>query len=171
MESNYYTYGLVEAEEEERLKVVVADAVPNPWTMVIHLGHTNVADTAVVCALRFPVATGLTVHFLVGWWRLRYYFGSFECCHAIGEERHENESVEENFDEFAVDFVGHPLIDLIIHQVDRHRVEEDDDESHDEDEDARDHVVSEDATEQAVAEHAHGARLKSFIIIIGIFTK
>lgn len=149
------TYSLVEAEEEESLEVVIANAVADPRAVMVHFGHANVAYAAVMRAQRLPVATLLAVQVLVRRGHLRDHFWLFECCHCVGEQRHEYEGVEEDFYELAVDFVGHPLIHFVVHQVHRHRVENDDNNAHDEDEDPRDHVVSEDTAEEAVANHAH----------------
>ena len=103
----------------------------------------------------FPVAAALAVELLVGWCRLWDDLGTLECGDSVGEECHEDQEVKEDFDELAVHLVCHPLIHLVVHQVHWHRIEDDDDESHDEDKDTRNHVVSKEAAEQAVTEHAH----------------
>ena len=124
------TYRLVETKEEESFKVVVANTVSNPGAVVVHFGYANVAYAAVVRARWFPIATLLTVHFLVGRGRLRNHFRPLKCGDCVREQRHEDEEVEEHFDKLEVNFVGHPLIHLAVHQIERHRVETDDNESH-----------------------------------------
>ena len=122
---------------------------------MVHFWDAHVANAAVVRAQGLPVAALLAVHVLVLRGHLWNDFGLFECRHCVGEQGHEDEGVEEDLDELAVDLVRHPLVHLVVHQVHRHRVENDDNNAHDEDEDPRDHVVSEDTAEEAVANHAH----------------
>jgi len=135
---------------------VVANAVADPGTVVVHLGDADVANTAVVSPLRFPVAAVLAVHFLVGRWRLGDHFNPLKSGHSVGKQRHEHQEVEEHLDQLEVDLVRHPFIHLEVHQVGRHHIEAHDYEPHHENEDARYHVVTEKATEQTVAKHAHG---------------
>ena len=146
---------MVEAEEEESLEVVVADAVAYPRAVVVHFWDANIANAAVVRAQRFPVAALLAVHVLVWRRRLWDHFWLFEGRHGVGEQRHEDEAIEEDFDEFAVNLVGHPLVHLVVHQVQGHRVENDNNEAHDKDKNSRDHIVSKYTAENAVAHHTH----------------
>ena len=143
---------------------MVADTIPDPRTVMVHLGNANVADAAVVSALGLPVAASLAVHLFIRRWCLRDDFGLFESCHCIREQRHEDQEVEEDLNQLAVYLVGHPFIHFVVHQVDRHRVEDNNDESHHEYESPRDHVVSKEAAEQAVTEHAHFRIVKTIII-------
>ena len=161
------TYSLVEAEKEEGLEVVIADTVANPGTVVVHFGNANVADTAVVCPLWLPVAASLAVHVLLRRSCLWDNFGSLECSHTVGKQCHGHQEIEQDFHQFAVDLVGHPLVHFVVHQVYRHRIENDDDKAHDKDEEARNHVVSEKTAKQAVTEHTHQyvVRLISFLVI------
>ena len=109
------TYRLIEAEKEEGFEIVISHTVANPRAVVVHLWDANITYTAVMCSLRLPVSASLTVHLLVGWRRLGDDLGSFEGGQAVGEKRHEHKEVEENFDEFAVDLVSHPLVHLVVH--------------------------------------------------------
>ena len=74
---------MVETEKEECLEIVVANAVAEPRAVMIHLGHTDSANAAMVRSLGLPVAALLTVHVLVGRGRLRDHFWSLESGHSI----------------------------------------------------------------------------------------
>jgi hypothetical protein len=39
---------LIYTKQEEWLEVMLANTVADPWTMVIHLGDTNIANTAMM---------------------------------------------------------------------------------------------------------------------------
>ena len=72
------TYCLVETKEKECFEVVVANAISYPWTVMVHLGHANVANAAMMRALGLPVSACLAVHVLVVGCRLRNHFRPFE---------------------------------------------------------------------------------------------
>ena len=88
---------MIEAEQKEGFEVVIADAVSDPRTVVVHLWDAKVADTAVMSALRFPIAAALTVGFLITWRRLRDNFWLLESGNCVGQQSHENQEVEEHF--------------------------------------------------------------------------
>ena len=91
------TYGLVEAEEEEGFEVMVADAVSKPRAVMIHLGHTNSAYTAMMSSLWLPIAALLAVQVLIGRGRLWDHLRSLKCCDSVRKQCHENEVVKEHF--------------------------------------------------------------------------
>lgn len=74
---------LVEAEQEEGFEVVIANAVTDPGAVVVHFGHANVANPAVMRALGLPVAALLAIHVLVGWRCLRDDFWPLQGRHCI----------------------------------------------------------------------------------------
>jgi len=65
------TYSLVESEEKELLEVVITDAVPQPWAVMIHLQHACLAYGAVMCTLRLPIPAHHAVVVLIRWHHLR----------------------------------------------------------------------------------------------------
>jgi hypothetical protein len=65
------TYSLVKSEEKELLEVVIADAVPQPWAVMIHLQHACLAYGAVMSALRLPIPAHHAVVVLIRWHHLR----------------------------------------------------------------------------------------------------
>ncbi len=77
---------------------MVANTVADPGTMVVHFGHANVTNAAVVRALWLPIPTSLAIKFLVRRRRLWNYLGSLDCCDSIGEKSHEDKEIEKDFD-------------------------------------------------------------------------
>jgi len=77
------TYSLVKAKQEERLEVVIADAIANPWTVVVHLRHADVANTAVMGPVWFPVAAALAVELLIRRCRLWDDLWTLERSHSV----------------------------------------------------------------------------------------
>jgi len=51
----------IEQQLYEKLPVVEADTIVDPWAMVIHIKDAAVANTAVVCAVRLPHIAHLAV--------------------------------------------------------------------------------------------------------------
>jgi len=51
----------IEQQLYEKLPVVEADTVVDPWAMVVHIEDAAVANTAVVCAVRLPYVAHLAV--------------------------------------------------------------------------------------------------------------
>jgi len=146
---------LVEGEKEERLEVVVADAVADPGAVMIHFRNTNLADRAVVGADRLPVAAVDAIVGLVRGRHLRNHLGSFERSDKVGPESHDDCKVEQDLDQPHIRLILHPFIHFIVHEVEGHRIEEDDDKSHGPDEQAADLVFAEHLPEDAVAKHTH----------------
>lgn len=48
-------HGGVKDEKDKKLVVVLTHTVEYPWAMVVHLQHTSLADTAMMCSLRLDV--------------------------------------------------------------------------------------------------------------------
>ena len=94
---------------------MIANAVAEPWTVMVHFWHADSAYATMMRSLWLPIAALLAVHFLVRRWGLRNHLGSSEAGDEIRKQRHEDKEVEEHLDEFAVDLVRHPLIQLVVH--------------------------------------------------------
>jgi hypothetical protein len=54
-ENNYQQAAVhIQEELDEELSVVEANAIVDPWAMVVHVENATVADTTMMCSIRLP---------------------------------------------------------------------------------------------------------------------
>lgn len=106
---------MVKTEEVEALEVVGADAVAQPGTVVVHLGHADFAYRAVVRPIWFPVVALHAEVLLVRNVRLlRNLDWGCEGAHKVACQIHDQEKIEQTFDCALVKVHFHPLVYFLL---------------------------------------------------------
>ena len=108
------TYRLVESEEEELLEVVIADAVPQPRAVMIHLQHACFADGAVMCALRLPIPANHAVVVLVRWHHLWDRLRTAQTPDQVARVVECHDYVENQGHDLLVHLILHPVVHLLF---------------------------------------------------------
>ena len=106
------TYRLVESKEEELLEVVVADAIPQPRAVMIHLKHACFADGAVMCTLRLPIPAYHAVVVLVRWHHLRDRLWTAQTPYQVTRVVECHDYVEDQGHDLLVHLILHPVVHL-----------------------------------------------------------
>ena len=108
------TYRLVESEKEELLEVVIADAIPQPRAVMIHLQHACFAYGAMMCALRLPIPAHHAVVVLVRWHHLRDCLRTAQTPDQVAGVVKCHDYVEHQGHYLLVHLILHPVVHLLF---------------------------------------------------------
>ena len=109
---------------------MVAHAISNPRTVMVHLGHTHSAVRTVVTAFWLPLLA-LSAHFNLCVLRnCRNLLGSLEWCNPVAWKSHKDCEVKSKLKNSLIHLVFNPCIQLVVGEIQRTRIKKADKQPH-----------------------------------------
>ena len=109
---------------------MVSNTITNPWTMVVHFGHTDATVLAMMASLRLPRPTMITNLLAFTVCYFRHLPRSFQGGSPIWQHSEATEPIKKELIYGPIHFILHPLIHFIISYIHRAQIQKANNKSH-----------------------------------------